>query len=82
MFARAALRTSPAVAAPVSVRLFSQSATANRNVAVLGASGGIGQPVRMNPINMVAFASHEAQPARLEPASLRHPSRSRCRCGY
>ncbi|CCU97443.1 Hypothetical allergen [Malassezia sympodialis ATCC 42132] len=44
MFARAALRTSPAVAAPVSVRLFSQSATANRNVAVLGASGGIGQP--------------------------------------
>ncbi|SHO77172.1 Mitochondrial malate dehydrogenase [Malassezia sympodialis ATCC 42132] len=54
MFARAALRTSPAVAAPVSVRLFSQSATANRNVAVLGASGGIGQPLsllmKLNPL--------------------------------
>lgn len=48
MFARAALRTSSAVAAPASARLFSQSAAANRNVAVLGASGGIGQPVRTN----------------------------------
>lgn len=47
MFARAALRTPvSAVRAPAATRLFSQTATANRKVAVLGASGGIGQPVR------------------------------------
>ncbi|WFD43301.1 malate dehydrogenase [Malassezia psittaci] len=45
MFARAALRNGART--PVSARLFSQSAVANRKVAVLGASGGIGQP--LNP---------------------------------
>ncbi|KAI3628480.1 MDH1 [Malassezia furfur] len=51
MFARAALRNS--VRAPASARYFSQTAAANRKVAVLGASGGIGQPLsllmKLNP---------------------------------
>ncbi|WFD38470.1 malate dehydrogenase [Malassezia japonica] len=48
MFARAALRTPvSAVRAPAATRLFSQTATANRKVAVLGASGGIGQPLSL-----------------------------------
>ena len=42
MFARQALRSTAQVAGP---RLFSTSAANNRAVAVLGASGGIGQPV-------------------------------------
>ena len=46
MFARAALRTpTQAVRVPAAARLFSQTASANSKVAVLGASGGIGQPV-------------------------------------
>lgn len=40
---RSALRQAP------SARLFSTSAINNRNVAVLGASGGIGQPVSGYP---------------------------------
>lgn len=47
MFARAALR------APAASRLFSTSSSANRAVAVLGAAGGIGQPLsllmKLNP---------------------------------
>ena len=53
MFARTALRTSVAAARPASARLFSQSSAAQRAVAVLGASGGIGQPLslllKLNP---------------------------------
>lgn len=48
MFARAALRNS--VRAPATARYFSQTAAANRKVAVLGASGGIGQPVRIGSL--------------------------------
>ena len=48
MFARSTLRApTQAIRTPASSRLFSQTATANRKVAVLGASGGIGQPVRI-----------------------------------
>ena len=44
MFARSALRApTQAIRTPASSRLFSQTATANRKVAVLGASGGIGR---------------------------------------
>ena len=55
MFARAALRSSVnSLRAPSAARLFSQSAAANKNVAVLGASGGIGQPLslllKQNPL--------------------------------
>lgn len=51
MFARNALRSSFKVAqsAPSS-RFFSNSVALNKNVAVLGASGGIGQPVSILPI--------------------------------
>lgn len=62
MFARAALRT-PVLAAqaPASARLFSQSAMANRKVAVLGASGGIGQPVRIVFLTPALFAPEAEQ---------------------
>lgn len=48
MFARQAVRSSlrAAQASAPSSRFFSNSAVHNKNVAVLGASGGIGQPVR------------------------------------
>ena len=43
----AALRTSIAAARPASTRLFSTSSAAQRAVAVLGASGGIGRPLSL-----------------------------------
>lgn len=45
MIGRTALRS--ALRTPASARLFSSSAASNRAVAVLGASGGIGQPLSL-----------------------------------